>query len=317
MNKKLWYLAGVWVVIVYWVNPVLTKFFLEEYWIDTLVTNFLRLLIWWIIIFISAKVMLRSMRNKWVKTEKFLFEKKFFIALWWYMAYHLLSYTSLRYTSATNVELINAFTPVWLVIIALFLSPMIIARFRRNARLVFIIVLFGAVWSSLILNVWSGSHTFWSLQTLWVWLAFLAMLWYALFSLKISEYKENKNLLSVQVLYRLLLISAVAILPFALFTWFNSILLLSFNQTLLLVSFLAISWWLSALLWMIAARNLNVLSFILLHNFTPLVTIWLEMYLLGFELSWRILVWGLLIIWASISIEYLTNKQEKEEKILD
>lgn len=243
----------------------------------------------------------------------FKFNRLFFIAAISLGVNFLFFQTGLRYTLASDANLIQNFSPVAVLIIgSIFLSHRVkeIAPNQVFWSKVFQIVLIGSVGASLVLiNDSNNQIVAGNFKFLGDFLEFAGMIFFSIFVICSSEYsKIEKNIPS---LYVTMVTLAVAAIPVTLFMPFGELMKLNAHQWGLMIFIGVFSTGVAYWLWHIASKRLNVIPLTLNLVYIGIITILSEVLFLHISLDWKFVVGGVLMMVASVRAEII-NLQATE-----
>ena len=310
-DKIKWFtLAGI--AIAFWsVHAIIIRYLIFDNNIPPHFISFIRFFIWWLVLFIISLFVVKKLyfinfykKDKIYKNKTFLWSVVFLCLNFIFFHYWL------KYTIASDSILLETMSPIVAVILTYLLFPNRIKNIY-NIKKLFIAVIIWSVWSSLVISnpvdiINVSDKIFWDI------LQFLAMFffaWFLVFNSELKKTTENVNWLLTTA--NGLLIWALLVSPLLLF---SNIDFASFSvNNLILISIISIwSTWILYLCWFLAAKYLSVITLALLFNITWITTIIIENYV--YEeyniISWQLLLWGLLIVIASLYVECLNKKQE-------
>ena len=315
--KIKWYLLAFISIVFFSVHAVTIRHLVFDNGMDPVLIAFLRLFIWWLflliilLIFFDKSKFLQLLNDKKLYNNKHVFYSVIFLSLN-FIAFHIW----LKYTLASDSILLETLAPVLVVLITIFLFWQQYYNLQQLKK-IFLVVIIASVWSSLLIaNNPNIIWTDYSNKIFWDLLEFLAMIFFAFFLVFFSQLrkslpKENGLYLTTIVL----LLSALLILPLSLLsfsqTWINTFELLDSESIILILLISIWSTWILYLCWFLASNYLNVITLAILFNITWLTTIIVEhiVYPEINLISWKLIVWWVLIIFASIYIEYLNTQR--------
>ena len=226
----------------------------------------------------------------------------------------LLFQLGLKYTYASDANLIQNFSPVAVLIISTIFLTHRIRRFANTSErwwLTLFIVVVGSIGASLILTnspneVLSAGATkgFGDL------VEFAAMGLFAVFIIASNEFgRQNQGNSSLQITLFTLAIAAV---PVSFLVPFNQFLNISSEQWMYLILIGVFSTGIAYALWNKAAQYLSVVPLGLNIIYIGIITVLSEKMFLDLDLTWKIVVGGLLMLLASISAEVISGTYKKD-----
>lgn len=230
----------------------------------------------------------------------------------------LLFHKGLEFTIASDAVLLEAFAPVMVLIITMLILPERIKHLLIHPgvpQTVLKIVIIGSIGSSLLLiNDPKDLLIQSNIKLIGDIIEFIAMLAWALVMLGMHEYQkreENKN--SVAVTAQFLFFAAIIIAPFVNWSNLNIITSVQWFWILILGVF---STAVAYVLWHIASKFLDIFPLVAIFNFVSIFTVVIESIVLKLPISWKLLIGGALILYASMRAKLLNEKYKiltKEE----
>ncbi len=294
------YLLGALSAISWGLNPVAIRVVLENSDIGPLFIASFRLLTGGVLLWIITFLFFPKEKNA---SSVFSFQEKTPLIIAFALTINFFLYQlGLRYTTATNANLIENFIPV---IILLFI--MASQAFKKEKKWIlqhglssFAVVFIGSVGASILISDDPSSSLLNpSLQFLGDIIEVVAMIFFALYVYMNSYYLKKYPLKNALFLLRdILLFSGILSLPVTFF--FEEIPSDFSLQSVLLLSFISVvatslAYW----AWNYASRHLNLISNSLLLNFTIIVTLITESILYKDELTLSFLIGFICILLAS------------------
>lgn len=311
--KIYWYLLAFVTLILFSFNGVWWRFLTNEEWLDVTFVVFLRLL-WWIlfllffIIFFTKKSELEKtiiksniLKDKifWITSVSIFFTILFFV--WW-----------VKFTSATNVSLIQSLAPIIVALLTLYFYPT--QNKKLNYRKIFFVLILASIWSSLLLSDKSLLNiSIWNEKYFWDFYAFCSMLSFSVFLFFNVELRKKYNKYNWIIITTLsLLIWLILCSPSLIFYYQN---ILWFSDTAILYLIITSFWatWLAYLSWFYAWRYLTAIVLAVLFNTVWIFTIILESYIYQNNtntISYKLLLWMIIIISSVIYINYLSKSKK-------
>lgn len=230
----------------------------------------------------------------------------------------LLFHKGMEFTIASDAVLLEAFSPVMVLIIVMLFLPQRIPHLLKHTRLpirILQIVIVGSVGSSLLLIndpqdllITSKSKFIGDI------IEFIAMFAWSLVLLSIHEYQTREpNHDSMAAAAQFLFVGGLVMAPFVPWTELASLTSSQIFWILLLAVF---STGIAYFLWHVASKYLDVFPLITIFNFGSVFNVTTETVVLGLKLTWKLLVGGLLILYAAIHAEVINTKYKilgKEE----
>lgn len=221
----------------------------------------------------------------------------------------LLFQLGLKYTYASDSNLIQNFSPVAVLIISTIFFTYKIKRFSNTSErwwMTLFVVLVGTIGAALILannptEILSGNLT----KGFGDIIQFVAMLLFALFVITSNEFSaQNNGKSSIQVTLMTLILAAI---PVTFFVPFSDYLKLTPHQFLYIGFIGVFSTGIAYALWINAAKYLSVIPLALNIVYIGIITVLSETLMLGLNLSWKIVVGGLLMLCASFLAEFINS----------
>lgn len=250
------------------------------------------------------------------RVEKIQFDKWF-----WFMVVGLTGnfyffHWGLRFTTASNANLIENFAPIVILLVMGFLVPKIsgqIGQTKADILKTLLIVFIGSMGASLVLSYFPpGFLPDENMKLYGDFIEIIAMLFFALFIMSSNVYMKKYKISSLWVTAYALTISALLFTP----VWILEALpKLTADQWFWLTMIGVVSTGIAYSLWNKACQTLNVIPASLLLNFTVIVTLVVENQTFGLPLGTMMLIGSIMIIIASISAEYMNIRREKSIEI--
>lgn len=222
----------------------------------------------------------------------------------------LLFHKGLEYTIASDAVLLEAFSPVMVLIIVMLFLPKRIGHLLNHPGLpqkILRIVVIGSIGSSLLLiNDQKDMLSSHNLKMIGDGLEFLAMFAWALVLLAMHEYQQREKDSSIlAATAQFLLCAAIIITPFASWSQFGSI---TQSQWMLIAILGILPTAGSYVLWHIASKYLDVFPLITLFNLASIVTVIIESAVLGLTVSWKLLLGGIFVLYAAMQAKIINSK---------
>lgn len=220
----------------------------------------------------------------------------------------------LKYTYASDANLIQNFAPVAVLIISTFFFTHRIKSFSNTSErwwLTLFIVIVGSIGASLILTnnpleVLSDGPT----KSFGNLLQFFAMLLFSIFIISSNEFgRQNEGKSPLQITLLTLLVAAV---PVSFLVPFREFANLSLEQWVYLLFIGAFSTGIAYALWNKAAQYLSVIPLGLNLIYIGIITVLSESIFLDFDLTWKIAVGGLLMLLASVASEFVSATYKED-----
>ncbi len=309
-NKKIiWYWLA-FVSLFFWsIHAVIIRYLVFENDISPISISFLRFFIWWLFLLIISYIFYKKSNFDKILKEEKIYKKDYFLLPVFFLTFNFIVFHWwLEYTLASNSILIEALSPVLVVLITMFFFMNKINNIN-NLKRIFMIVILWSVWSTLIVaNLWND----WILQNKLIWdmLEFVAMIFFAFFIVFNHELRfKTKDYPWIIITWLLLLFWSFLILPFAMFNM-SSLFDISLKDFYLILLLSIWSTWLSYLFRFLASKYLNVITLALLFNVVWITTILVEKMVfpdINF-ITYKLIIWASLILIASSMVEFLNKK---------
>lgn len=244
------------------------------------------------------------------KRQKFRLDYYFWFAAISLGINFLFFQAGLRYTLASDANLIQNFSPVAVLLLSsLAISHRIkeMAPTRKYWMEVFQIVLVGSIGASLVLindvnNLIVPNHE----KLFGDLLAFIGMIFFSLFVIFSSEFaKSYHHISSLRITMYML---AVAALPVTLFVPFQDIAKLTMGQWQWIIFIGIFSTGAAYYLWHIASKRLNVVPLTLNLVYIGIITVLMEVIFLDLLLDWKIIIGAIMMITASVLAEIMNYR---------
>lgn len=216
----------------------------------------------------------------------------------------------LEFTIASDAILLEAFSPIMVLIIVMFFIPKRLEHLMNQPGLIhkiFGVVILGSIGSSLLLiNDPKHLVTSYNLKFIGDILEFLAMLAWALVLLGMHEYQKREHTSNIiAATSQFLFCAAILIAPFV--SW-SQVSTLSQNHWFWIGVLGVFSTAGAYLLWHIASKYLDVLPLITLFNLASIFTVITESLVLGLTISWKLFLGGMFILYAAMQAKMINSK---------
>lgn len=300
------YVCGMSAALLWGFHAVLIRILIKQ-GVDPFLIGALRLFIGstTLAILVSGQSILKRKKLPHVRYSRFFW----FIAIS-LAANFLLFHKGIEFTTASDAILLEAFSPVMGLILAMVFFPSRIDYLMKHAglpqKIIFTVVL-GSIGSAFILmneaqNLFITSEAKFTGDMI----EFIAMFAWALVMLSIHEYQKrepNQNIIAVTAQY--LFVGGVIMTPFVKWTQMASI-----TQTQWMWIFVLgiLSTGIAYFLWHIASSSLDVFPLMTIFNFVSVFNVTMETVVLGLQLSWKLLVGGVLVLYAAVKAEMINAK---------
>lgn len=277
---------------------------------------FFRFFFWWLFLMLFCLAFVNKTDLKRFSDDK-IFKDKFFILSVVFLVFTFIAFHGwLEYTFASDGMLLQSFYTVFVFIITLALFSHRLWE-ASNLRKLLIIIIAWSIWSSLILTNPPSEWMDRAWKTLWDILELISTVFLASYTVFNSELRKkfhSHNWLLITTAF--LSVAAIVSLPFFIF---NIDSLFPINNTKVLLIALISFWstWIAYLLWFYAFKYLSAISMAIIFNITWIMTVIFEylIYKHSSLVSWKLILWWILILASSIYIEYLNNKSKETKKI--
>jgi len=310
-KKLIGYVCGLLAAIFWGVHSVMIRFMTSEGISPFLIAGS-RLYVGVATLFVI--LVIRSLIKRKKIFEKIEFNKFFWIAGIVLGLNFLLFQLGLKYTYASDANLIQNFAPVAVLIISTIFFSHRIKQFSNTSErwwLTLFIIVVGSIGASLILTnnsneVLSEGATkgFGDL------IEFAAMGLFALFIIASNEFgRKNEGKSSLQIT---LFTLAVAAIPVSFFVPFDQFTKISVEQLEYMIFIGVFSTGIAYALWNKAAQYLSVIPLGLNIIYIGIITVFSEIIFLDLQLSWKIAAGGLLMLLASVSAEVVSSTYKKD-----
>lgn len=311
------YLAGLGASFFWGIHSVLIRKLTQEGVNPYLIAG-LRLYIGVIAIFLILnlqKIFVRRKRNVQEKTKAVKGSKVHQDYFFWFAALSLginflFFQAGLRFTLASDANLIQNFSPVAVLLLSsLAIGYRIkeIAPTQKYWMQVFQVVLVGSIGASLVLindvnNIIVPNHE----KLFGDFLEFIGMIFFSLFVIFSSEFaKKYEHVSSLRITMYML---AVASIPVTFFVPFQDIMNLSMNHWMLIIFIGLFSTGIAYFLWHAASKRLNVVPLTLNLIYIGIITVLTEVVFLDLVIDWKIIVGGLMMVTASMFAEIMNYR---------
>lgn len=222
----------------------------------------------------------------------------------------LLFHKGMEFTTASDAVLLQAFAPVMVLVIVMLLIPNRMEHLMRQSQLpqrVLQIIILGSIGSSLLLiNEPADIFITTKAKFLGDIIEFIAMFAWALVLLGMHEYqKREPNHDSLAATAQFLFVGGLIMAPFV--PW-SQMAALTNEQVFWILILAVFSTGISYFLWHLASKYLDVFPLMTIFNFGSVFNVTTETVILGLKLTWKLVVGGLLILYAAVHAEIINTK---------
>lgn len=265
-------------------------------------------------------LLLRSLLRKRKVFERLECTRFFWIAAVALGVNFLLFQLGLKYTYASDANLIQNFAPVAVLIVSTVFFVHRIKKFSNTPErwwLTLFVVVVGSIGATLILTnhpdeFLSGEKFTKGVGDL---IEFMAMFLFALFIISSNEFGiQNEGKSSLQITFYTLVVAAI---PVTLFVPFGEYAALSLEQWGYLGLIGVFSTGVAYALWSKAAQHLSVIPLALNIVYIGIITVLTEDLFLDIDLTWKILAGGALMLIASVAAEVVNSTYNKDTETIN
>lgn len=313
-KKIIWYLLIISCTLIWSLHALAIRYLIVDYSIDANFITFIRFL-WWGLFLLILSISLTKTENitkLFLPKHHILKNKNFILAVLFLFLNFFVFHISLKYTFASDWLLMETLAPMIVFLLLLFLFPKKVYKIS-NLRKIFIAVLIWSVWAALIAANYSN--------ILWIsfqekifgnLVQFIWMIFFGCFMIYSWELKKNYHWMSNLAITAIVLLWW-AFLSIPLFMWWlDSIYMINDLNSLMIVLFLTIwATWIAYYLWYLSMHYLNIITLAIFINLTWIISIFFEWMIykdISF-MSWKLILWWILIFASSTYVEYLNNKK--------
>lgn len=312
-KKIIGYLAGIFATIFWGFDTVVIRWIIHE-GVSPFLVGISRLIIGSAVL--SIGVVIANFARK-----KAIFPRIHYSPFFWLITIGLavnfiLFHKGLSYTIASNAVLLEAFSPVAVLVIIMLFLPQRMTHLMKSSNLpqkVLQIVVVGSIGSSLLLiNDPKDFLTSSNVKLIGDTMEFIAMFAWALVLLGMHEYQqreEHTNILGVTAQF--LFLAAIILAPF---TPWNELMDISPIQWVWLIILGVFSTGAAYALWHVASKYLDVFPLMTIFNLVSIFTVITESYFLGLQFSWKLFTGGIMILYAAMHAKWLNEKYRLLEK---
>lgn len=297
-NKVIGYTLALIATFLWGLHPIGIRFLIGQ---DIEPMNIALSRIWMsvIILFIATFFMKRE-------TEKFKYSQIFWIGVVGLTMTFIFFHKSLAFTFASHVMLIEAFSPVFVLILGLFLLPHQFKMLVRTKKLshLFLIVATGSIGSSLLLLNPTDIIPQ-DTQRMGDLLIAIGSIFFAIFLLSSSELRKTVKTSSIGIMLRMFLGVGILLLPFINISNFTTF---STDQWIILTLIAIFGTAIPYILWNYASYYLEVTPLAMIFNLTVIFGVIAESILLNFPISTAFVASAALIIYAAAKADQINSK---------
>lgn len=305
------YLCGITATLCWGFHTVIIRWMVKQ-GVDSSLIGDLRLLIGSAVLFVI--VAFSYLKNK--KVRPIAYSKFFWLISVSLAVSFILFHKGLEFTIASDAILIEAFAPVMvLVLVMLFIPQRIrhIIKHHRLPQMMLLLVITGSIGSSLLLlNEPTGMAITTKSKFIGDFMEFGAMFAWALVMLGIHEYQARQQAKNIALATAQFLFVAAVIMAF--FVPWSEIFLLTSTQWAWIFVLGVFSTGLSYVLWHIASQYLDILPLVTLFNLVSIFTVITESFVLGLDISWKLVIGGGLILFAATQATIMNAKYKLLDK---
>lgn len=230
----------------------------------------------------------------------------------------LLFHKGLEFTIASDAILLEAFSPVMVLVIIMLFLPSKMNYLLKQPNLpqkILQTIIIGSIGSSFLLlndpgDLLSSSHS----KIVGDVIEFFAMFAWTLVLLGMHEYQQReKPHDTIAATAQFLFFAGLIISPFAKWSGINALTQNEWFWILILGVFSTSG---AYALWHFASKYLDIFPLITIFNFTSIFTVINESLVLGLRITWKLIVGGILILYSAMQAKIIDSKYkilEKEE----
>lgn len=306
------YLAGITATIFWGFDTVVIRWLIQQ-GIDPFLIGALRLYIGsTMIILVTAALRIK----KGHISTRIAYTKFFWLTTVGLAANFLLFHKGLEFTIASDAVLLEAFSPVMVLIIVMLFIPNRVKHLLQHPHLpqrILQIIILGSIGSSLLL-INDPKDILMTTQSKFIGdiIEFIAMFAWALVLLGMHEYQKREdqhNILAATAQF--LFLAAVLISPFV--PW-GEISFLSPTQWGWILILGVFSTGFSYVLWHFASKLIDIFPLMTIFNLVSVFTVLTESLALGLNITWKLFVGGILILYAAMHAKLINTKYKILEK---
>ncbi|MEK7171312.1 MAG: DMT family transporter [Patescibacteria group bacterium] len=308
------YLCAIGAVIFWGFHPVLIRILINQ-GLNPYMIGSLRLFIGSLILAIVLAFLSLIKKKPYPKVA---YSKFFWIIAVSLAANFLLFHKGLEYTTASDAILLEAFSPVIVLVIVMIFFQQKIKHFLYYPGLlqkILFVVMIGLAGSAfLLMNNAKDQVIIYEQKFIGDIIEFIAMFAWALVMIGMHEYHQREKETDIlAATAQFLFVAAVIMIPFV--PW-GEITAISTQQWMWLLVLGTFSTCLTYILWHTASRYLDIFPLVVLFNFASIFNVITESVVLNTQISWKLFIGGALILYASMRAKLLNDKYKiltKEE----
>lgn len=293
------------------IHPVLVRY-LTQQGISPFLIAGLRLYIGTLTIFLILSMSQIFNRDLIKKLPPIKLNRFFWIAAFSLGIDFILFQLSLRYTLASDAQLIENFSPVVVLIVtSIFLLHRVreVAPTKRFWMSVFRIVIIGSIGASLVLiNDTNDKFVPNQIKLLGDLIEVIAMIFFSIFLVANSEFARTNG--AISSLRIIMLTLAVAAIPVTFFMPFHELQNITMYQWSIILFIGVFATGFSYWVWHVASKHLNIIPLSLNFIYTGIITVVAEAIFLKLVFDWKFIVGALLMISASVGAEIMNRRAE-------
>lgn len=308
------YACAIGAVILWGFHPVVIRVLIKD-GVDPYLIGSMRLFIGSAILSIVALILSAIKRQSYPNIN---YSKFFWITAISLAANFILFHKGLEFTIASDAILLEAFSPVMVLIIVMIFIPHRIKNiidYPNLMQTVAIVIIAGSVGSALLLsNNPLGQTIDYNKKLIGDIIEFIAMFAWALVMIGMSEYQkagENKNVLAYTSQF--FFIAAIIMSPFV--PW-KELSTLQSDQWFWIMILSIFSTGLTYVLWITASKYLEIIPLVTIFNFASIFNVVIESFVFDIAITWNLFLGGALILYSAVRSRLLNEKYKilmKEE----
>lgn len=300
------YLCAIGAVIFWGFDTVVIRWLIQQN-IDPFLIGDLRLFIGSLVLAVIAIIFNTTKNSIFPHIH---YSKFFWIIVLSLAGNFLLFHKGLEFTIASDAVLLEAFSPIMVLIIAMLFLPERMKHLMIHPgvpQTILKIAIIGSIGSSLLLiNDPKDLLIQSNVKLMGDIIEFIAMFAWALVILSMHEYqkRENNNSSSAAAA-QFLFFAAVIIAPFV--NWSN-VETITYVQWFWIAILGIFSTGAAYALWHLASKYLDVFPLVAIFNFVSIFTVTIEAIVLDLPITWKLIIGGMLILYASMRAKIINEK---------
>ncbi len=265
-----------------------------------------------LLLFLPFVIKKKEIKEIFSKKRNILKNKNFWLSSIFLFLNLVFFIAGTKLSSASNVMLIEALSPIIVGLISLIYFW---NKIGKSYKTIFYLLLFSTIGSSLLFSdnsfIWDG---IWKSKSVGDAFAFIWMIFFAIFSFFYVELRKDfKDVNGVIITLLFLLVGAILSFP-SIFFFYRSFFEMTTNWYLVLALVSFGSTGIAYLTWFLAWKYLSAILLAMLFNLVGIITILYEHITYGQihnDITYKLILWAIIVLWVASYANYLDTKKLK------